>query len=83
MTTRELIERIQAEDPEGTAPVRIFWPPEIVAEVERQEQWIVLLTETDARRRRGMPKRREKDWNACPYSAHTDDCACGGTGGDR
>ncbi len=26
---------------------------------------------------------RPKDWNACPYAAHSDDCDCGGRGGDR
>jgi hypothetical protein len=26
---------------------------------------------------------RSKDWNACPYESHADDCDCGGRGGDR
>jgi hypothetical protein len=26
---------------------------------------------------------RPKDWNACPYEAHADDCDCAGRGGDR
>ena len=26
---------------------------------------------------------RPKDWNACPFQSHADDCTCGGAGGDR
>lgn len=26
---------------------------------------------------------RDKDWNACPYESHANDCECGGAGGDR
>lgn len=24
-----------------------------------------------------------KNWNACPYERHSDDCDCNGAGGDR
>lgn len=26
---------------------------------------------------------RPKDWNACPYESHANDCDCRGMGGDR
>lgn len=31
----------------------------------------------------GRDLRPQKDWNACPYASHADDCTCRGEGGDR
>jgi hypothetical protein len=57
-------------------------PPDELTEVTCGDCLVAILAYGDmaAKRIRAI---RPKDWNACPYEAHANDCDCGGRMGDR
>jgi hypothetical protein len=42
-----------------------------------------LVAAVERAKSRPVESYRKKDWAACPYAAHADDCVCNGMAGDR
>lgn len=57
---------------EQNQPLWVRWREYLFAFCTVRGEWCPIRT-----------RRPEKNWSTCPYDVHSNDCDCGGVGGDR